>query len=185
MSTVNLICTTCAKDFLYAKKEFTRQTKRGRTQFYCSLSCHRQYQNMHRPKEEQDRINIALSNRSKNNTYAKKSNFSFYLNKAKTRKFEFNIDEEYLETLWISQNERCALSGITIHLKKGRHLPNTASLDRIDSNKGYIKGNVQFLAYSINLAKNSFDDSDILSLLADIRSNTAKPSPAFSPYQRT
>ena len=169
MSNIKLDCTTCNIEFFYAKKEFNRQTKRGRTKFYCSLSCHRKYQNINRTIEEQLKISKALSIRSENNNYAKKGNFTFYLNKAKSRNKEYNIDEEYLQEIWNLQNEKCSLSNIPIQLKKGRHLPNTASLDRIDSAKGYIKGNVQFLAYSINLAKNTFTDAAIMILLKNIR----------------
>ena len=35
-----------------------------------------------------------------------------------------------------------------------RSIPNTATLDRIDSNLGYIKGNVQILSRKANLIKN-------------------------------
>lgn len=34
--------------------------------------------------------------------------------------------------------------------------PKRASLDRIDSSKGYIKGNVQFVCHMANVAKNDY-----------------------------
>lgn len=35
-----------------------------------------------------------------------------------------------------------------------------ASLDRIDSSKGYIEGNVQFVSTPINYMKNTMSDSE-------------------------
>ena len=40
----------------------------------------------------------------------------------------------------------------------------TASLDRIDSNKGYIKGNVQFISTAINYMKNNMSNEDTVKL---------------------
>ena len=44
-----------------------------------------------------------------------------------------------------------------------------ASLDRIDSSKGYIDGNVEFVCYGINLAKNNFSKSEMLNFINSIR----------------
>jgi hypothetical protein len=44
-----------------------------------------------------------------------------------------------------------------------------ASLDRIDSTKGYIKGNVEFVCLAINYAKNKFSKEDTLTFLNEIK----------------
>lgn len=36
-----------------------------------------------------------------------------------------------------------------------------ASLDRIDSSKGYIKGNVRYISVSVNWLKNNLDDNHL------------------------
>jgi len=54
----------------------------------------------------------------------------------------------------------------------------SASLDRIDSSKGYIQGNVQFVAYGINLAKNNFSDADVISFLDSIHTSRFKSNSA-------
>jgi hypothetical protein len=36
------------------------------------------------------------------------------------------------------------------------------SLDRIDSNKGYIKDNIQFLSLIAQFAKNKFEEKDVI-----------------------
>lgn len=47
--------------------------------------------------------------------------------------------------------------------------PAAASLDRIDSTKGYVKGNVQFVCRAINLAKSTFSDADMKNFIDNIR----------------
>lgn len=42
-----------------------------------------------------------------------------------------------------------------------------ASLDRIDSSKGYIEGNVEFVCSAINLAKNNFSKEAMVSFLQE------------------
>lgn len=171
MSTLILNCRGCNTPFEYSKKEFTRQTKLGREKdgFSCSRSCSMKYRNKNRTSEEQEKISAKLSVIFKNNTHAKKSEFTYYLAKSRNRNKENNLTKEYLEELWLIQNGKCALSNVEIELKKGKSNLFTASLDRIDSNTGYIKGNVQFVCYGLNLAKNNFPDNEIRDLVNRIK----------------
>lgn len=50
---------------------------------------------------------------------------------------------------------------------------NCASLDRIDSSKGYIKGNVQFVSLPINYMKSTKSDIEIRQFLKQISSYTS------------
>lgn len=84
----------------------------------------------------------------------------FYTSKkgdAKERGIEFNVDIEYLWNLFINQNRRCALSGVELYFKnygyKKYNEEQTASIDRIDSQIGYIEGNVQWVHKQINFMK--------------------------------
>jgi len=44
------------------------------------------------------------------------------------------------------------------HKKKGlKKTPDRASLDRIDSSKGYVKGNIQFVSLIAQYAKNDWN----------------------------
>ena len=54
-------------------------------------------------------------------------------------------------------------------VKKGT--PLTASLDRIDSSLGYLKGNVQFTILCINYMKNNLTHTQMLQLIDLIKSN--------------
>ncbi len=48
------------------------------------------------------------------------------------------------------------------HNYKTHRNPYQASLDRIDNSKGYIKGNVRFVALIFNYARNDFSDEQVL-----------------------
>lgn len=81
------------------------------------------------------------------------------------RKIEFNLDREYLGNLFKEQNKKCALTGVDLNLIKTsirtKHNQNTASLDRIDNNKGYVVGNVRWVHKTINQIKSDLEDKHL------------------------
>lgn len=72
---------------------------------------------------------------------------------AKQRNLEFSITKEYIWNLFLKQNRKCVLTGIKIGFPYEFKDIYTASLDRIDSNKGYIEGNVQWVHKIVNRIK--------------------------------
>lgn len=70
---------------------------------------------------------------------------------ARNRKISVNLTIEQIWNLYIKQNRKCALSGINIGFEASKS--NTASLDRIDSTKGYEIDNVQWIHRDINTMK--------------------------------
>lgn len=91
---------------------------------------------------------------------------------AKIRGIPFKINAKYLNRLWIKQKGICALSGIKIQVAynettNGR-LNKTASLDRIDSSKGYIKGNVQFVHKTAQRMKMDMSQLEFIKWCQDI-----------------
>ena len=170
MSSIKMICVECKKEFNLLKKEYTRQIKKGRKNFFCSLSCAGQFTNFHLSEEQKLNKGTKIIHSNKNRKWPYK--FKYYLYKASQKNLNYDIDEKFLEELWNKQKSSCALSGVPITLRKfnEKSFPSTASLDRIDSSKGYIRGNVQFVAYSINLAKNSFRNQQIVNFINQIKS---------------
>lgn len=67
------------------------------------------------------------------------------------RPIHFELSLEFIADLLESQNYKCALSGLPISAIEG-----TASLDRIDSSKGYTEDNVQWLHKDINMMKRHY-----------------------------
>lgn len=99
-----------------------------------------------------------------------KTYWSRIVKHAARRKLEFSIDMEYAWKLFQEQKGRCALTNESIHLdrsftqnthKRGTHV-HTASLDRIDSTKGYIPGNVQWVHKTINRMKSNLQEFDFI-----------------------
>lgn len=76
---------------------------------------------------------------------------------ADDRKLPFLLTIEEAWDLFLKQDRKCALTGIPIQLLK----PKTASLDRIDSSKGYTKDNVQWVHKDVNFLKGKFSEKDL------------------------
>ena len=90
--------------------------------------------------------------------------FSNIIGNAKRRKIKFNLTIEYLEKLMIKQKNKCIYSGLNITVGNTK-TEKTASLDRIDSSKGYIKGNVQWVHKNINRLKTNFTEKEFLDMI--------------------
>ena len=71
-----------------------------------------------------------------------------------------------LDVMWSKlekQNHKCALSGVQIEFgKMTSKIPTTASLDRIDSNRGYTVDNIQWVHKWINKMKMHLDESQFI-----------------------
>lgn len=66
---------------------------------------------------------------------------------------DVGITIEQAWDLFLKQERRCALSGVLIKFGIGRSDETTASLDRIDSNHGYLIDNVQWVHKWVNIMK--------------------------------
>ena len=87
--------------------------------------------------------------------------FTYLRRKARERNLAFEISKEYLWELFLSQDGKCALSGVPIQISSkllgtnstGKRIDrtyHTASLDRIDNTLPYIEGNLQWVHKIIN-----------------------------------
>ena len=99
---------------------------------------------------------------------------------ASKRNLSFDLSAEFLWNLFESQKGKCALTGIDIILVNKIKNNNvdwgviTASLDRKDSNKGYIEDNVQWVHKEVNRLKNNYSLEELLhwsKLLLDYHGN--------------
>lgn len=71
------------------------------------------------------------------------------------RNIDFKITLEYLDTLYKKQNKKCALTGLDLSMT---HKQQTASVDRIDSNRGYTEENIQWVHKDINMMKKNYPE---------------------------
>ena len=96
---------------------------------------------------------------------------------AKRRKIKFDITLQYVRDLFKQQKGRCAYTQQKLSFIKGRRQSRTdsnASLDRIDSSKGYEEGNVQWVRKNVNLMKNELSHSEFVKICGLIWKNRNK-----------
>ena len=72
---------------------------------------------------------------------------------AKTRNLEFAVTPAEAWAIFTKQNGKCALSGVELQFARTHTKKQTASLDRIDSSKGYTKHNIQWVHKKVNELK--------------------------------
>jgi len=93
---------------------------------------------------------------------------------ARKRKIKFDISKEYMWNLYEQQDGKCAISGLPIKFwTHSKMRDGTASIDRIDSAKGYIEGNVQWVCKDINFMKQSLEQGLFINyckIIADFQS---------------
>jgi dCMP deaminase len=83
------------------------------------------------------------------------------------RNLPFEVTGDYLWELFLKQNRKCSVSNIDLvftphrNSHKFRYLT-TASLDRIDSSKGYIVGNVRWVHKDINKMMSNYGDTKFI-----------------------
>lgn len=117
-----------------------------------------------------------LKNQQINGKFSK----TFYLHirdSARKRNIEFNLSYNFLCQLFEKQSGFCAIIKKPIvfanTIKDHKNGKTTASLDRIDSSRGYTKGNVQWVHKDINKMKGKLNQKRFIELCEKI-SNYAK-----------
>ena len=90
----------------------------------------------------------------------------------RSRVIDFIITIEEAWDLFLRQDRKCALSGLQIEFAKRHpargHPTHTASLDRIDSKKGYTLDNVQWVHKDVNKMKFDLGQDRFLELCQKI-----------------
>ncbi len=95
---------------------------------------------------------------------------------AAKRHLDFTITIERGWQLFEAQQRKCALSGMPITFPtEARSNDGTASLDRIDSSKGYIEGNVQWVHVTANRMKWDLTQDDFISFCHLVANLHLKP----------
>ena len=86
----------------------------------------------------------------------------------------FSITLNYLLQLWIEQRGRCVVTGRMMNFKEGSQRQKNAfgcSIDRINNNQGYVRGNVRLLTHWANNAKSTWPDSVFEDMITEIVNN--------------
>lgn len=165
MKKENVTCASCGETFEKVSKEIKRSIKLGRKQ-YCSISCAKKcIQNLEHLSSVRSNDASHLNPANRLDEY---SIFKPLLGRLQYRKQESNITLQDLKEIWENCNGICRYSGVQLIPVKHKEYNDpiyTMSLDRIDSTKGYIKGNIQFISIAMNLMKSSMTEEQMQELL--------------------
>jgi len=94
--------------------------------------------------------------------------------RSKYTNHEVTVTTEQIASLFEEQDRKCALSGISIEISEQRRLTETtASLDRIDSARGYVAGNIQWVHKDINMMKQKFSNEYFVEMYCQIAANVS------------
>jgi len=179
VSKVKVKCKYCGNDIQKIKAEYERRLKKKAVGFFCNLKCSGSFFNA--KHLEKYKGNYSHLKGYENNRLDEYSPFKYSLNKAKSRsrerKEETDLTLEYLKEIYDKQNGLCPYTNIKMEIPRSsqdediKKSPTKLSLDRIDPNLGYIKGNVEFVCYCINVMKNDFTKEKTLEFIKKIKIN--------------
>jgi hypothetical protein len=172
---IQVQCENCNKTFERAPSQVNYQKKKGR-RFFCSLSCSTTFNNIHKPKNSQNRYKVNQHSNNKKDEYTGFRSFITRIKqraKSNSRFKDYNLTLVDLKNQWDLQKGLCPYTGLSLELPN--HKSNfsnrlaKASLDRIDSSLGYIKDNIQFVSCYVNLMKSNLTESELRLLISCIR----------------
>lgn len=95
-----------------------------------------------------------------------KNKISCIRKSAAIRKLDFNLTVEDLITQYLKQNKVCAYSKKEFIQGDNTYM---ISIDRIDSSKGYIKGNFQFIQMVYNRMKGTLSHKEFLDIITIVK----------------
>jgi hypothetical protein len=85
------------------------------------------------------------------------------------------VSLDYVYDIGASQDFYCALTGEDLEFERGGTYwlgnwcnPNSCTIDRIDSSKGYIKGNIQLITWKANCLKQHLDNDEFIEFCKDV-----------------
>lgn len=83
------------------------------------------------------------------------------------RGYAWDLTPEYVLDLYTKQEGLCALTGWPVQWSE-KGLTATVSIDRIDSEEGYLQGNVQLLHKDVNMAKQQYSQEYFINMCISV-----------------
>lgn len=90
--------------------------------------------------------------------------------RARSAKLKFDLTKEYIEEILQKQNYKCYYTGIPFG-DNFNNKDNYPTIDRIDSTKGYIKGNICICTYIVNGMKSNLAIDQFKDIVTKIYNN--------------
>lgn len=83
-------------------------------------------------------------------------------NGRKKEPHEVHVDLAYILSIWDQQSGKCAITNL--QMLHERNNPESVSIDRIDSSREYVEGNIQLVCRFVNLAKQHYSNERVKDL---------------------
>lgn len=166
-------CAICGIKFNRRKGEINRSLCLRR-KIYCSLRCSgvgnigNLPRRVKKPKINKPKLKRKTGGNFRSDEFTPfRRIYQMSKGRSKKKKIEFKLTLSDLKHQWDIQDGVCVYTGWKMEIstrkdKRIKELPTKASIDRIDPKKGYIPGNIQFVAYIANMAKCSFPESQLI-----------------------
>ena len=88
---------------------------------------------------------------------------------------KIEVDLDYVYDVGASQDFFCALTGEELEFTRGGQIwlgkwcnPYSCTIDRIDSTKGYVEGNIQLITWKANCLKQHLDNEEFIDFCKDV-----------------
>lgn len=130
-------CPSCNEEQSYARRTYARASlEQGKD---CKSCANRKTDNSHRGLYNEIRV----------------SWFERFKLSAELRGLEWSLTIEDVYSLWVRQSRACAMTGLPIGWADvgANH---TASIDRINNEKGYMPDNIQLVHKDVNMMRGAF-----------------------------
>ena len=148
----------------YMKEYYSRPEVKERKKEYLK-EYHARPEVKERKKEYHKEYYSRPVNRERRREYSSSIRGRWHVAKVRSRErnLEFNITLEYLESIY-PDDSLCPLLNIPLDWSTPPNHHSTPSLDRIDSSKGYTKGNVQWVSWRANRLMSNATPDELLML---------------------
>ena len=139
-------CFYCGKtyNYTYGKRQFDK-TKRH----FCSRECFNKGRSLYDEPHSRTSKRYMLWNNSKH--------------RAMRKGLEFNLELDDIPQI----PEYCPVLGLKLDVNAKSFQDNSPTLDRIDSSKGYVKGNIRIISYRANMLKSNATFEEIKKIYKD------------------
>jgi len=88
---------------------------------------------------------------------------------------KINVSLDYVYYVGSSQDFQCAMTGTDLEFTRGGQTwlgkwcnPNSCTIDRIDSSKGYVEGNIQLITWKANCLKQNVPNDEFIEFCKDV-----------------
>lgn len=150
-------------------QKFAYTNKNRKTVWFCQCKCGNTKEVLGVVLKRGDTKSCGCRKRNSNTTWCGHGDVSgTYWNDLKhgaiRRNIEFSVSIEEAWDIFLKQDKKCTLSGVELFLAKkyADRRKQTASLDRINSKKGYVSSNIQWVHKVVNQMKWDMAQTDLI-----------------------